>query len=144
MSRLIAITLVGQPEGLTGLSDLGSYLPRLTTWVCRVLLRPEYRHLLPAPVARTPASAWLYKHPWIACQKHKPNTSMTHIHWEWKLPSVVGSFMHACPGNWLSIKHAVRYYAWAAQAFSAGMKCHYCIGSFIWKVSILLWVDQMT
>ena len=26
-------------------------------------------HLIPAPVDRTSASAWLYRHPWITCQK---------------------------------------------------------------------------
>ena len=29
----------------------------------------QYRHLIPAPVDRTSASAWLYKTPWITCQK---------------------------------------------------------------------------
>ena len=34
------IKLAGQSESLAGLSDLGSNLPRLTTWVGRVLLYP--------------------------------------------------------------------------------------------------------
>ena len=38
----------------------------------------QYRHLIPAPVDWTSVSAWLYKHPWITCQK-RPNTSMTHV-----------------------------------------------------------------
>ena len=29
----------------------------------------QYRHLIPAPVYRTSASACFYKHPWITCQK---------------------------------------------------------------------------
>ena len=29
----------------------------------------QYRHLVPAPVDRTSASAWLYKTPWITCHK---------------------------------------------------------------------------
>ena len=28
----------------------------------------QYRHLIPAPVNGTSASAWLYYHPWITCQ----------------------------------------------------------------------------
>ena len=35
----------------------------------------QYRHLIPAPVDRTSGSAWLYKHPWITCQK------MSQTHW---------------------------------------------------------------
>ena len=29
----------------------------------------QYRHLIPAPVDRMSVSAWLYKHPWISCQR---------------------------------------------------------------------------
>ena len=29
----------------------------------------EYRHLIPAPIDRTSASAWFYKHTWMTCQK---------------------------------------------------------------------------
>ena len=29
----------------------------------------QYRRLIPAPVDRTFASAWLYKHPWMMRQK---------------------------------------------------------------------------
>ena len=38
--------------------------PIIDTWL-------EYRYLIPEPVARTSASAWLYKHPWITSQKKK-------------------------------------------------------------------------
>ena len=30
------------------------------------------------------------------------------------------------PGNWVEIKHAVVYYAQAAEAFSAGIKSRHC------------------
>ena len=30
------------------------------------------------------------------------------------------------PGNWVAIKHAVVYYAQAAQAFNAGIKSRHC------------------
>ena len=43
------------------------------------ILPPRYRHLIPAPVDRTSAIAWLYKRPWMACRKYQPRTSMTHI-----------------------------------------------------------------
>ena len=36
----------------------------------------QYRHLIPAPVDRTSASAWLYKHPCMTCQNNKPSISM--------------------------------------------------------------------
>ena len=41
LKKVIAIKLAGQPEHLAGLSDLGSNLPHLTTWVSRVLLSHE-------------------------------------------------------------------------------------------------------
>ena len=37
----------------------------------------QYRHLIPALVDRTSASAWLYRHPWMTCQK---------ISWAYQLP----------------------------------------------------------
>ena len=40
LNKVIAVKLAGQPECLAGLSDIGSNLPCLTTWVCWVLLRP--------------------------------------------------------------------------------------------------------
>ena len=49
------------------------------------MLQIQYRHELPAPVDRTSACAWLYKHPWITCLKNKPNTSMTHVACESKI-----------------------------------------------------------
>ena len=36
--------------------------------------------------------------------------------------------MDPCPGNWVAIGRAVVYYVWAAQAFSAGIKCPHCTG----------------
>ena len=34
--------------------------------------------------------------------------------------------MHQCPEIWIAIRHAVVYYARAAHAFNAGIKCPYC------------------
>ena len=48
---------------------------------------------------------------------------MAHLACESKLPSVVRSSMHPCPGNWLAHGHAVVYYARVAHACSAGIKC---------------------
>ena len=45
LNKVIAIKLAEQPEHLVGRSDLGSNLPRLTTWVGQVLLSPDlYRN----------------------------------------------------------------------------------------------------
>ena len=35
--------------------------------------------------------------------------------------------MHPCPGNWVAIGRAVVYYARAAQALDARIKCQHCI-----------------
>ena len=45
LNKVIAIKLAGQPESLAGLSDLGSNLPRLTSWVDWVLLSPAKCYL---------------------------------------------------------------------------------------------------
>ena len=39
----------------------------------------QHKLLIPAPVDRTYAGAWLCKHPWITCHKNKPSTYMTHV-----------------------------------------------------------------
>ena len=52
---------------------------------------------------------------------------MTDIACMSKLYSVVNSSMHPYPGNWVAIKCAVVYYARAALAFSAGIKCRHCM-----------------
>ena len=83
----------------------------------------QYRYLIPAPVDQTSASAWLYKNPWITCQRNKPSTSMTQVACETNLCSVVRSSMHPCPGHCVAIGHAVVYFA---EAFSAGIKCQHC------------------
>ena len=70
----------------------------------RIITRPhsispvklQYKHLIPSPVDRTSASAWLYKHLWITYQKHKPSTTMTHVASELKLRSIERLFMHPC------------------------------------------------
>ena len=85
----------------------------------------QYRHLIPAQVDRTSASAWMYKHPWnMSKQKNSPSTSMTHVTYTSKLCSV--SFEVTSPSmpwdDWLAIGHAVECYARVAHAFSAGIK----------------------
>ena len=80
----------------------------------------QYRHLIPAPVDRTSASAWSYKHSCITCQKKY------RVACEPKLRSVVRSDVHQCPRNWMEIGRAVVYYAWSDQALSAGIKCRHC------------------
>ena len=59
----------------------------------RALSSPDiqYRYLIPSPVDRTSASAWLYKNPWIISQRNKPSTSMTHVACESMLRSFVRS-----------------------------------------------------
>ena len=51
---------------------------------------------------------------------------MAHLACEAKQPSVVRSSTHPCPGKWVAIRCAVVYYARAAHAFSAGIKCRHC------------------
>ena len=53
-----------------------------------------------------------------------PSTSMTHVGCKSKLRSVVGSFMHACTGNWVESGCTVVCYA---QAFSARIECPQCM-----------------
>ena len=52
---------------------------------------------------------------------------MTHGAYESKLRPVVRSSMHPCPRKWLTIGHGVKFYAWAARAFSAGIKWRHCV-----------------
>ena len=78
--------------------------------------------LIPAPVDRTSASAWSYKHSWITCRKKAKHR----VAFEPKLRSVLRSYMHPCPGNWVEFGRAVVYYARSDQAFSAGIKCRHC------------------
>ena len=70
----------------------------------------QERHLIPAPVDRNSASAWLYKQTWIICQKNKPNTSTTHVACASKLCSIVRSSIQPCPGDWVAIGHVVILY----------------------------------
>ena len=58
--------------------------------------------------------------------KDMPSTLMTHVACKSKLSSVVRSSMHPCPGNWVAIGSTDVYYARAAHAFSAVIKCRYC------------------
>ena len=87
----------------------------------------QYRHLIPAPVDRTSASARLYKHHLATCQKNKPSTSIvareSHVPNESKLRLVVWSPMHPCPRNWMAIGCTVVYYVQAAHV----IKCRHCI-----------------
>ena len=55
--------------------------------------------------------------------KNKPSTSMTQRACESKLPAIIRSSMHPCPGNKATIGCMVVYDARAANALSAGIKC---------------------
>ena len=101
----------------------------------------QYRYLIPAPVDRTSASAWLYTHQWIICQNNNPNTSMTHVACESILRSVARSSMHLWPANWVAIGRAVVYYARASQEFSLGMKCWHCTSERL-QLMIIQWKFQ--
>ena len=39
--------------------------------------------------------------------------------------------MQPCPGNLVAIGHMVVYYAWAAHAFSAGIKYRHCVIAYL-------------
>ena len=88
-----------------------------------MLVMLQYIHLNPAPVDQTSARAWLYKHSSIAGQNNKLNPSMTEEACKSKLRSVVCSFMHPSPGNWVEVRRTVVYYT---RALSAGIKCLHC------------------
>ena len=83
-------------------------------------IRLKYRHVIPAPVDRTSASAWLYIHPWITCPK------ISQIH-QWYTQLVNQNYTQlwgrTCQGNWVAIVRAVVY---NAHAFSARNKCRRC------------------
>ena len=61
--------------------------------------------------------------------KNKPSASLTHVACESKLHTLIQSSVHACPGNWVAIVHAVVYNAGAAHAFSAVIEYRHCIRS---------------
>ena len=86
----------------------------------------QYRHLIPAPVDRTSASAWLYKKPMNNISNNKLRILILHITCESKLRSVVRSSVHPCSGHWVAIGRAVVYHSQAAHAFCAGIKCRLC------------------
>ena len=87
----------------------------------------QYRHLISAPVDRTSASVWLYKHPWITCHKNKYINDPRSLQFIYMFSCVVrNGQMHPCPENCVAIGRAVVYYALAAHAFSAGIKCRHC------------------
>ena len=75
----------------------------------------QYRHLIHAPVDR------------IRCHKSNPSTAINHVVYESKLRRIVRSSMRLCPDNWVAIGRAVVFYARAAHACSAGIKCRHCI-----------------
>ena len=68
--------------------------------------------------------------------KNKLGSQMTHVACKSKPCSVMKSSMHPCPGNWAAIRHAVVYYAKAAHAFSAAIKCRHCMLSFFLCIAI--------
>ena len=50
---------------------------------------------------------------------------MKHVACESKISLCLGSSMHPCPGNCMPTGRVVIYYARAAHAFSAGIKCRH-------------------
>ena len=54
---------------------------------------------------------------------------MTHVAWESKLRSGVGSSMHPCLGNWVAIGRAVVYCDRATYGPSAGIPYRHCSNS---------------
>ena len=81
----------------------------------------QYRHSIPAPIDQMSASAWWYTHLWLTCQKVSQAQPTLLAN-----QSYIRLWGHPFPGNWVSIRHAVMYYAQAAHAFSAGIKCRHC------------------
>ena len=63
----------------------------------------------------------------IQTPRDKSSTPMTHLARKSKRLSVANSSVYPYPGNLVAIRHAVVYYARAAHAFSAGIKCWHCI-----------------
>ena len=67
-------------DSIMSVINVSGYLPisvnKTRIWKRNMLNNQhiQYRHLIPAPVDRTSASFWLYKHPWVSCQ----NISQTH------------------------------------------------------------------
>ena len=55
---------------------------------------------------------------------------MTKVACESKLRSVVMSYMHPCPGNWVTIGRVVVYCVRAARTLNAGIKCRYYISVY--------------
>ena len=112
----------------------------------------QYRHLIPAPVDRTSASFWLYKHPWVTCQKisqtHQYDPyiyfffqvlfyfppSNRHVNKQgtkdWPIYLANQSYVrlggHPSLVNWVTIGRAVVCYAGAAHSFNAGFKYRHC------------------
>ena len=64
----------------------------------------------------------------LVVQKNMDNISKNeHINDPCILRSKVPVKLHPCQGNWAAIVRAIGYYARAAHAFSAGIKCRYCM-----------------
>ena len=63
------------------------------------------------------------KHPWLTCQKIKPNHINDPRSFQIEVRSVVSSSMHPWPENLVVIGRAVVYYARLAHIFSAEIKC---------------------
>ena len=62
----------------------------------------QYRHLIPAPVGRTSARAWLYKLPYITCRNNTPSTPMTQVAWECYIQLWSDPWIHAQEIGWQS------------------------------------------
>ena len=61
---------------------------------------------------------------------------MTHEASRLMLRSVLRSFMHPYPGNWMAIGRAVVYYAWATRTFSGGNNCRHCTSLDVVSIQI--------
>ena len=71
VSSFVLISILrGQPRTPPSGDNLGVLDYHLNACIVVWYLRTvQYRHLIPAPVVRTSASAWSYRHVWITCQK---------------------------------------------------------------------------
>ena len=108
-------------------SSLNTFSPEIFSHIVGSFLAAlQYRNQIPAPVDRLSAIAWLYKHPWLTCQKNKQSTPKTHVICKSKLRSVLRSSMHPWPGSLVAIGRVVVYYAQVVRAFSAGIKYQHC------------------
>ena len=125
------------------LKFLLSYMISYCLYQLVMCLNVQYRHSNPAPVDRTPASAWFYKHSGTTCHRNKSSKSMTYV------ATFSCEVMFASiPRKLVAIRCAVVYYAWAAVVYRAGIKCRHCtlqkhryIASLWVRFSLYVWTS---